>query len=240
MKTLPMKTLGAVTVAMLGASTMAQGALFMATTSNDNVLQGDFQAGDPDVFLTNNSNRDRVGTGGGGSAQRTNAPVLGFNLPTLDGDPIDTVTFTFDTLASSNGPTFDIVVSVMNQTDISGFTGADFVSSTGAINSTLGNGIIIGTTNVTEDTASFSLTGAALTQVQSLYDGAGNPSQSEIWFRLSASAPIDGSVDANTRFNLPDPGSTVTRSLEIVTIPEPSAVALLGLGGLALFRRRRA
>lgn len=177
--------------------------------------------------------------------------MLGFTLPTIPvGELVSAATFTItmDTTALSGEPLGfgSIVLSLMNQTSLAGFTAADFTEDAAA----LGNGTFIATI-APEDVAnssveSFSLSGSALAQIAALYDLTGIPSQSEIFFRLSTSSTLDitdGSSD-NDRFNFArnDDGSglLVTRSLEFTTspIPEPS-VALLGLVGLLSLTRRK-
>ncbi len=167
-----------VTITLLSLGCVAShAASYAGIISNDNVLQGNFEVVAPSTFLLNNSNRDRVGTGGNSGQQRVNQPVLGFILPTIDlGETITSVKFSFDmttTAAITGAPLgFDMVVSLMNQTTIGGFTGADFLEATAAVNSSLGNGIVIGqfaSADVGDnDTVEITLTGAALTQFSSL------------------------------------------------------------------------
>lgn len=247
-----MRKLETMAILALAASVIGvQAGLVSGTASNDNVLQGNFETGAANVFLTNNSNRDRVGTGGAGTQQRVNQPVLGFTLPNLGaGESVSAATFSFKMTpaASVTGAPlgFDMVISLMNQTSIAGFTASDFLEATAPVNTALGNGVVIGqlaVSDVSDDqTVNVSLTGAALSQFASLYDGAGNPSQSEVWFRLSTSATIDitDSNNDNDRFNLNDTGGSVIRSLEITTIPEPATLGLIAaFGGGILFIRRR-
>lgn len=242
----PTKTFGVAAVLLLGASSLAQSASVFATRSTDNVLQGNFETGASDTFLPNNSNARRVGSGGAGDAQRVNQPVLGFTLPTLGaGQPVTAATFSFtmDAVAVNGSPTFDVVISLMSQTSTAGFSEADFTEDVGA----LGSGTLVATLAVGDvsnnEEKNFALSGAALTQFAALYDGAGAPTQAEVFFRLSTSETIDTSAASNVRFNLArnddGGGNLVTRSLEITTVPEPSSFGLLGLGALGLLARRR-
>lgn len=164
------------------------------------------------------------------------------------GESVSAVDFSFTMLnpAISGTPLgFDMVVSLMNQTSEAGFSGADFIEGTSTVNTSLGNGIVIGqfaegdVTNGGQVTVS--LTGAALSQFASLYGAAGTPSQSDVFFRLSTSAAIDitNAANDNDRFQLDDTGGNVIRSLEITTVPEPSTAILGALGALCLLRRRR-
>lgn len=203
------------------------------------------------TFLTNNSNARRAGTGGGQGLQRVNQPVLGFTLPTIPvGEEITAADFTItlDTAALTGSPvgTGSIVLSLMSQTSLAGFSAADFTEDA----SSLGAGTFIATiaeADVANNSVeSFSLSGAALMQIAALYDLAGNPSQTEVFFRLSTTISADTTDpdNDNDRFNFArnddGGGNLVTRSLIFTTtpIPEPS-VALLGLVGMMSLTRRK-
>lgn len=239
-----------ITFPALVASAMSlQAAVVFGTETTDGVLQGNFEAGGAATWSSASTNRDRVGTGGGAGSSRVNQPVLGFSLPNIvAGESVSAVNFSFTMLnpAISGSPLgFDMVVSLMDQTSDAGFSGADFIEGTSAVNNSLGNGIVIGqfaegdVSNGGE--VSISLTGAALSQFASLYGAAGTPSQSDVFFRLSTSVAIDitDSANDNDRFQLDDTGGSVIRSLEITTVPEPSTAILGALGALCLLRRRR-
>lgn len=237
----------------VGSVMGAQAGLVNGTFTSKDVLQGNFEAGGSSVFLENNSNARRAGTGGGGGAQRVNQPVLGFTLPTLGaGETVSAATFSFtlDSIAVTGAPLgFELVISLMNQTSSAGFSGSDFMEGTSALDTSLGNGIVIaqiGTGDVANNSVeSFTLTGAALSQFQGLYT-AGTPSQTEVWFRLSTSAAIDTTVEANDndRFNLKTvgggTGDPIDTALSITTIPEPATLGLIAVfGGGVIFIRRR-
>jgi hypothetical protein len=245
-------SLGMAAAASLVLSSESQAAPVIANFSSKNVLQGNFEAGGASVFSENDSNARRVGTGGSGGAQRVNQPVLGFTLPTINlGETVDSATFGF-TLDSADRVSgepigFDMVISLMSQTAITGFSGADFTEDVGS----LGSGTLVATLSATDanasisDTFSFSLTGAALTQFAALYDAGGNPTQPVVWFRLSTSASVDttNASNDNDRFNLATVGAgtggDIVSTLSFTTVPEPSSFALLGLGVMGLVTRRR-
>lgn len=224
----------------------------LATPSSWGVIQGDFQSGNPNTWLSGNNNADRSGAGGVSGDQRVNQPVWGFALPSIGaGMQIDAVDFGFTmfSTAVNSGATHTAVISLMNHDDIGDFNGADYVTSV----SSLGNGTLVATFDNTDvannSVESFSLAGAALTQFQSLYDASGNPSQTDVWFRISYDNFIwdwGTGGNANDRYQFLDDGSgNVTRTLEITTsvaVPEASLFMLWGLatvGVVALRRRRR-
>ncbi|MEN1680434.1 MAG: PEP-CTERM sorting domain-containing protein [Planctomycetota bacterium] len=221
-------------------SPSANATLVSATRSSDNVLQGNFESGASNVFLANNPNARRTGTGGAAADTRTNQPVLGFNLPAITpGEFVVGADFsiTLDTPGFNGPPTFDVVISLMGGTS---FTGADFVEVPGPTGLGAGNAFVgalsPGDTS-SGQTETFALTGAALSQLASLYDASGTPSQSEVFFRLSNSETIDISNDQNnnSRFNFARDGAPlrVTRSLTLETspIPEPSSLLFLAAAG---------
>ncbi len=66
-----------------------------------------------------------------------------------------------------------------------------------------------------------------------LYDLSGNPTQTEVWFRLSTSATIDttNASNDNDRFQLDTVGTTsgdIVTTLSFITtpVPEPSSTPL--------------
>ena len=234
-------------------ASLAEAATIPATRSSDNVIQGNFEAGDPDVYLTDNSNARRVGTGGASAATRVNQPILGFSLPAIPADDIVVgaeFSFTMDSPAFNEMPlTFDVVVSLMGGATQASFSASDFVEVPGPAGLGAGNSFV--GTLAEGDTGdgeveTFALTGDALTQLAALYDLSGAPSQAEVFFRLSTSNSIDtNGVNNSLRFNLArndsGSGNLVTRTLTLETrpIPEPSSLALIGMTGIALAVRSR-
>ena len=198
-------------VALFGTAIGAHAAVVSGTPSSYGVIQGDFESGATDTWQAGNSNADRVGAGGAGGNQRINEPVWGFTLPSIGaGSQIDAVDFGF-TMASAaitSGASFTAVISLMNYNSIDDFSPADYTASVGS----LGSGTLVATFNDTDiandSVESFSLTGAALTLFQSLYDASGNPTQSDVWFRLSHD---NGAWDYGTmgqdRYNFLDDGT---------------------------------
>jgi len=237
-------------VAMLCLAPAAQADVIDATYGARHVLQGNFENGGADTFIVNNNNGRRIGSGGSGGAQRVNQPVIQFALPTLTGGAISSANFsiTFDTPAVNGAPIgFDAVLSLMNYDDIADFSAADFTEDSGA----LGNGTLVATFAAADvsngGTSNFALSGAALTLLQGFYDGAGNPTQTDAFFRISTSAAIDTADGANDndRFQIEtsDMGSNgdLVTSFTITTsaVPEPSSLAIIGLAGIGMVVRRR-
>ncbi|GHC66741.1 autotransporter-associated beta strand repeat-containing protein [Roseibacillus persicicus] len=195
------------------------------TPSSYGVLQGEFQA-DPESAPTwgpSNNNADRSGAGGGNTAQRVNEPVWGFQVPSITaGESVSEVVFTFDmaSTAVQSGANHTAVVSLMTHDDFTDFSGGDFVSSQTA----LGAGVLVGTFDNTDlsngATISFSLEGAALTQFAGLYDASGNPTQAEVWFRISYdNFTWEWPVNANDRYQFADNNDgNVTRTLTVTSI----------------------
>ncbi|VGO12522.1 hypothetical protein PDESU_01075 [Pontiella desulfatans] len=214
------RTMQAVAVAVMAACVVGANAQTTtnATPTDSHVLQGNFQVGGLPVFLANNSNADRCGTGGATGQQRVNQAIFSFDLPSIPaGETVNAATFSFKMFSTAvNGAPleFDMVLCLMDHDDIGDFSGADFVEATAPINSPLTNGVVIAQLAVADvsnnETIDVSLTGAALAQLAGLYDGTGTPSQSKLWFRASTSTNIDTSVadNANDRFNFDDAGHT--------------------------------
>ncbi|MEX0332480.1 MAG: PEP-CTERM sorting domain-containing protein [Puniceicoccaceae bacterium] len=241
---------GILVIAAMTSGMVANAGIFSADVSSNNVIQGNFESGSPEVFLTDNNNSRRVGAGGAAGNLRVNVPVLGFVLPILPaGETISSVnlTFTMDTPATTSDPNFDVVVSLMGAADIFGISEADFTQDVGSLGA--GNALwgTFGTADVSDGLdVSIDLTsGAAFDQFAALYDVNGNASQFEVFFRLSPSQPIDviSGAEDNDRYNLGKVDNfPILRSLEITTIPEPSTMAaLFGLMALGLVwvRKRR-
>ncbi|MDF7823481.1 putative Ig domain-containing protein [Pontiellaceae bacterium B12227] len=192
--------------------------------AGDFVMQGDFADASSNVFLTNNSNRDRVGCGG--TIQRMNQPIVGFSLPNIPaGETLQAATFTFQMAADAlagDPLNFEMVVCMLNATDPTDLAASGtslYTETTAAVNATLNDGIVIGQLahgNVSDGaTMEISLTGAALAQLSGLYNAAGVPSQTHVFFRFSHSTPVVYPAFNNERFQLDDTGGSVVRSLEL-------------------------
>jgi len=77
--------------------------------------------------------------------------------------------------------------------------------------------------------------GAALTTLQSFYTGT-TPNQSEVYLRFNLGENAAG-LDLD-RYRLADIAGN-TDSFAMTVVPEPSALALIGLSGFGLMLRRR-
>ncbi|WP_136078305.1 autotransporter outer membrane beta-barrel domain-containing protein [Pontiella desulfatans] len=137
-----------------------------------------------------------------------NVPVWGLDLPPIPpGETLTAATFSVDVLSISGAPLFfDVVFSLMNATDISQIGSAEFVAASAPLGTVLSNGYVFAQLDESEipagETLEVPVTGAALTQLSSLYDASGNPTQSTIWFRLSPS--ITNSANGGDRIQFAD------------------------------------
>lgn len=170
-----------------------------ATRNGSHVLQGDFKQGGAPTFGTN-GNSKRVGYGGSSATSRCNQPIWGLDLPPIPaGETLTAATLTADVTGITGSPLFfEVLASLMTATSVSEFSAnpsAYFVTETAPLDSVLANGIVFAQFAQSDvpvgGTLQIPVTGAALTQLNSLYDASGNPTQSTVWFRLSTSVTND-------------------------------------------------
>ncbi len=211
------------------------------------------------VFADNSTGTGNTGTSSarvGARVGEGNAIVLPFDLPDVNPTDITAATLQvqFNFMRNADGfgndPGFDIDLYLLGRTAADpSILGDDyFAGETDAANTELINDFI--TEAAEGGVFSYGET-SLVTLIQNQYAAFGpghdfGGDDDFIFFRMNSDTELSflGSDNAGFLFSMNDPdnaaaGDTLpTLSLDV--IPEPASVALLGLGGLALLRRRSA
>lgn len=208
-----------------------------ATRNGSHVLQGDFRAGGSPAFAENNGNSKRVGYGGSSATSRCNQPIWGLDLPQIPaGETLTAATLTVDVTSINGSPLFfEVLASLMTATEVSEFAAAPadyFVAEAAPLDTVLSGGIVFSQFAQSDlpvgGTLEIPVTGAALDRLNSLYDAAGNPTQSTVWFRLSTSVANDpAEFETGDRIQFADGDSTTEAAFGLILgwAPVPKFIA---------------
>lgn len=234
------------------ASTDSEAGVITSNRNSADLIVGESQSSAPAEDYYTDTAVDVVGLqGSNGSNTRTNTNIVfGFLLPTLaPGETIDSATFNFEITAVRDqlGNDASLEVYLLDSSDPSSsgitffYNGAgdtdasvEKIGGTGSTYDSVGN-TTVNYADDAEDT-SYAITGDALTLLQGFYGGDNTPDQTEAFFRFNLS--VDPSLSGNITRYLVDT-ATDESSLVLTTVPEPGSLALLGIGGLLIARRRR-
>ncbi len=238
-------------IAMLAMASAATAAIYTPDIASKDTIVGDRQSGGSALGYYADSGGGTIGTTGGNGTRATLNAVIGFTLPTLGaGETIDSATLTYRMAGAreqSNGiKDLDVYLLGTSDPDNSGtslFLGASsdpntankFIARAGeADTETINNN---SPTFVAPDyTLTFTLPAGVLGSLQSFFTG-NTPNQTEAFFRWNLSAGI--SLNNLNRWSIDTDGADAPILTINTIVPEPASLSLMGLGGLALLRRRR-
>lgn len=240
--------LGGILPAALFTVAFAQAAtVYTATPANStDTIIGKRQSNAPGADYYPDDSNDIVGLTGSSASQTRSVRnvVLGYTLPTLTaGETIDGATFNFNVVGVRNQPRLDVYLLDTANPDTTGtdffFEGPDDTNSDVTYVGDYFNSSSSGSQVSLDEDVSLSLTGDPLTLLQGFYGGDHIPDQTEVFFRFNLDQEVPIRSPSYYRYNVNVDASA--SSLDITVIPEPSTLALAGLGlfGLIGFGRRR-
>ena len=230
-------------------------AVISAVLSSNDRIRGEAQSALTPSYATDTPS-STIGVSGSSATneRRHDNAVFGFTLPTLGaGETISAATFEFVATAyrdqSANDGDVNLDYYLLNTADPN--TGTNGVGFFRKDNSPGSDEILIGQLDAfpridgnqadilpaSAGEVSATLSGSALSYIQGLYDGSGNPTQAEVFFRLNIDS--DNNLLQLDRFIIDTSSPALTLTTQSSVIPEPSVALLSVLGAsLLLFRRR--
>lgn len=220
--------------------------MIVGANSSSGYIDATWDGGSPTFTAATNANINFTGAMNATAPGASRISFLGFTLPTL-GAGFQSATINFNmrsTDAVSSDPWFNL--------DAYGFTTAPttsdfYIGSLDATKTLVANNFV---TPSTTDGQAISINTTAF--LAAFYDAGGNPTVSAVYFRFNPDdadgslAPVMGDPSQGDGFgryrsDLFNGAGAPQATLMVTAVPEPSSVALLGLGAAALvaIRRRR-
>lgn len=201
----------------------------VATFSTSDRIIGAGEAGAPVLDYYPDTTSGQTGWGGSNGSRYATNVILGYTLPTLPvGTTITSATFKFEITGnrdhSGDDPGLDVYLLNTANPDS---TGTDFYYE--GANDANANVALVGSTNIPAGTTqvnyaddtqdqSYTLTGDALTLLQSFYEGDHIPDQTEIFFRFNIDTSLGGTSLNRYTIDLASDESSLDISAAIVVV----------------------